>query len=56
MIMSNSIDIAINTINTTIEDLRQVVNTKLSKSVSINGKSLSSSPIILSKEIWVLEM
>lgn len=49
MIMSNSIDIAINTINTTIEDLRQVVNTKLSKSVSINGKSLSSSPIILSK-------
>lgn len=49
MIMSSSIDIAINTINATIEDLRQIVNTKLSKSVSINGKSLSSSPIILSK-------
>lgn len=45
-----SIDTAISTINSTIDDLRSLVESKLSKAVTINGKSLgSSSTITLTK-------
>lgn len=44
-----SIETSIDTINSTIEDLRVLINSKLSKAITINGKSLSSPPIILTK-------
>lgn len=45
-----SIDTAIDTINSTIDDLRVLVESKISKAVTINGKSLgSSSSIVLTK-------